>query len=340
MSLGRAWVHQLPHKLDMAQKYGFKGLEVFYEDLEYVAESYPGGNTPNNRLAAAKEIRRLCDERDLKVICLQPFMHYEGLEDRKRHQERVEEMKWWFKLAKALGTDQILIPSSFLPAEQITGDIDVIVGDMVEVADLASLESPPIKISHESLAWGTYTDTWNKCWDIVKRVDRPNFGICLDTFNIAGRVFADPASVTGCTSNAEEAIRATIEELIATVEPAKVFLVQVANAERLPEPLIEGHAYYNPEQPARMSWSRNCRLFYGEKDRGAYLPVKEISDAIIHGLGYKGWVSAELFNRRMSDADNEAPEEMAMRGGESWKEFVKDMKLDDHEFANEVAIIS
>ncbi|KAF2761289.1 putative dehydroshikimate dehydratase [Pseudovirgaria hyperparasitica] len=341
MSLGRAWVHELPHKLDMAAKYGFKGIEIFYEDLEFCAKSLPGGNVPENRLVAAREIRKLCDERDLKVICLQPFMHYEGLKDREKHKERIEEMKLWLKLAKTLGTDQILIPSNFLPTEEITSDLDVIVADLVEVADLGADVSPPIRFSYESLAWGTYIDTWDKCWDIVKRVDRANFGICLDTFNIAGRVFADPAAVTGCTTDAEEAIKKTISELIATVTTEKVFLVQVANAERLPEPLIEGHQFYNPEQPARMSWSRNCRLFYGEQDRGAYLPVKEISDAIIHGLGYDGWVSAELFNRRMSDADTEAPEELAKRGGESWKEFVKDLRLGAHDKdVPDIAIIS
>ena len=34
MSLGRATAgHSLTHKLNMAQKYGYKGVELFYEDL-------------------------------------------------------------------------------------------------------------------------------------------------------------------------------------------------------------------------------------------------------------------------------------------------------------------
>ncbi|KAJ8106727.1 hypothetical protein ONZ43_g6963 [Nemania bipapillata] len=76
-----------------------------------------------------------------------------------------------------------------------------------------------------------------------------------------------------------------------------------------------------------MSWSRNCRLFYGEKDRGAYLPVAEISRAIFQGLGFEGWVSMELFHRRMADTDAVVPKELASRGATAWAKLVRDMKL-------------
>jgi 4-hydroxyphenylpyruvate dioxygenase len=89
--------------------------------------------------------------------------------------------------------------------------------------------------------------------------------------------------------------------------------------------LVAGHEYYNPEQPARMSWSRNCRLFYGE--RGAYLPARDIAHAFFHGLGFEGWVSLELFNRRMSEADSQVPEDLARRGAISWAKLVRDMNL-------------
>ena len=187
--------------------------------------------------------------------------------------------------------------------------------------------NPPIRFAYESLCWSTRVDVWERCWEVVRRVDRPNFGMCLDTFNIAGRIFADPAVANGRTPNAEEAVRQSMARLVREVDVSKVFYVQVVDAERLEEPLIEGHPFYNPEQPARMSWSRNCRLFYGEKDRGAYLPVKEIAWAFFHGLGFQGWVSLELFNRRMADTGPEVPEELAKRGAISWAKLIKDMKL-------------
>jgi 4-hydroxyphenylpyruvate dioxygenase len=188
-------------------------------------------------------------------------------------------------------------------------------------------QNPPIRFAYESLCWSTRVDTWERCWEVVQRVDRPNFGMCLDTFNIAGRIYADPAVASGRTDNAEEAVRDSIARMIALVDVKKVFYVQVVDAERLDEPLVPGHAFYNADQPARMSWSRNCRLFYGEHDRGAYLPVKEIAWAFFHGLGFEGWVSLELFNRRMADEGPEVPEELARRGATSWIKLQKDMGL-------------
>ena len=42
----------------------------------------------------------------------------------------------WIKLAKILGTDLIAIPSTCLPEEEVSGDFDLIAGDLREVADL------------------------------------------------------------------------------------------------------------------------------------------------------------------------------------------------------------
>ncbi|KAF2084972.1 3-dehydroshikimate dehydratase [Saccharata proteae CBS 121410] len=330
MSLGRAWLHKLPHKLDMAQKYGLTGIELFHEDLEYVAEEMgSGGATAENQLKAAELIRQLCDERGLTIIALQPFMHYEGLEDRKEHAARIEKLKLWFRLAKILGTNTIQIPSNFLPASQITDDKATIVKDMIEVADLGAQEDPPFNFAYESLAWGTHIDTWEQSWEIVEKVNRPNFGACLDTYNIAGRVYADPTSPTGKTPNADADIRASIDRLVKTVDAKKVFYVQVVDGERLEKPLLEGHEFHVASQPARMNWSRNCRLFYGEQHLGGYLPVKEITRAFIEGIGFEGWVSMELFNRVMADPDPETPEKLARRAGEAWRKMVVDFKLED-----------
>jgi 4-hydroxyphenylpyruvate dioxygenase len=77
-----------------------------------------------------------------------------------------------------------------------------------------------------------------------------------------------------------------------------------------------------------MSWSRNCRLFYGESEHGAYLPVKDVTHAIFNEIGYDGWVSMELFNRVMERRDHEVVEELATRAAVSWKKLQTDMRLD------------
>ena len=335
MSLGRAWHHSLENKLEQASITGFRGVEIFYEDLEYFARSLPGFENnkdaplPSTQLvAAATEVRKLCSEFSLTIIGLQPFLFYEGLLDRTEHAKRIEKLHVWFDIVDALDVDIIQIPSNFLPAAQLTGDVDAIVADMIEVADLGAKRSRPIRFAYENLCWGTHVDTWEQAWEIVRRVDRANFGMCLDTFNIAGRVWADPASPDGKVENADEALEASLKRLVEAVDVSKVFYIQLVDAERLEAPLIEGHPYYAEDQPARMSWSRNARCFMYESERGAYLPVEKVAKAIVDGLGYRGWISMELFSRTMSDPRPEVPEEHATRAKRSWEKIVEASALD------------
>ncbi|GAP84414.2 putative 3-dehydroshikimate dehydratase [Rosellinia necatrix] len=329
MSLGRCYAgHSFVHKLDMAHMYGYQALELFYEDLVEVAQQLPGeGDARERELEAAGLIRRLCHERGIVILCLQPFAHYEGLVDRQAHAERIEKLKFWFRLARALRTDMIQIPTSFGPAADISEDAGLAAADLREAADLGLQQSPPIRFVYEALCFGTRYNTWEHSWDMVRAVDRPNFGLCLDTFNIAGRVYADPAAASGRTRDCDEALRASVARLVASVDVAKVFYVQVVDAERLAAPLVAGHPFHDPAQAPRMSWSRNCRLFYGEADRGAYLPVADVCRAIFHGLAFEGWVSMELFHRRMADPDPAVPKELASRGAAAWAKLVRDMKL-------------
>jgi len=327
-SLGRAWVHSLESKLAQAAKFGFD-IELFYEDLVYAARelshvSEPG---PKELIIAAHHVRSLCDGFGIAVVCLQPFMHYEGIRDRVKHAQRVEEMKLWIKLAALLNTHIIAIPSTFLSTEEMSGDMDLIVRDLREVADLGAPFD--MQFAYESLAWGTYSDTWEQSWKVVKAVDRSNFGICLDTFNMAGRIYADPAAPSGKTRDADTATKASIERLVREIDVSKIVFVQVVDAEKLAEPLVEGHEYYEASQPARMSWSRNCRLFYGEEDRGAYLPVKAILKAILVDLRFEGWVSAEMFNRSLTDPRPSVPAEHAERAAISWHKIVEDCRLNN-----------
>ncbi|KAL6862527.1 hypothetical protein ACO1O0_002761 [Amphichorda felina] len=329
MSLGRCFAgHSLAHKLDMAKKYGFQGVEVFSEDLVDLTLSMPGGSSPANQLSAARTVRQLCETRGLDIICLQPLMHYGGLKDRDAHRQQLRDAQLYMQLAQALGTDHVCLPSSFLPADLVTDDVALIVRDMAQLADLGLQQSPVVRFSFEALCWGTRVNTWEASWDVVRAVDRPNFGICFDTFNLAGRLYADPASPTGCrTPDPEQAIMASLKRLVSTVDPSKIFLVQVADAERLSRPLDENHRFHSAGQPARMSWSRNCRLFYGEAQHGAYLPVQAILATLVQGLGYDGWLSFEVFNRRLADADAGVPEKMARRAAVAWEKMVREVPL-------------
>ncbi len=312
-------------KLDQAARFRLD-IEVFFEDLDYLAQTLPGCSLPEKRLNAARHIRAMCDDRGISIVCLQPFMGYEGLLDRNIHRQRVADFRHWIQLAKMLRTNIISIPSTTLSVDEASGDKELIVQDMQEVADLAAPHG--IKVAYEALAWGTHVDTWEEAWEVVALVNRWNFGICLDTFNIAGRVYADPTAMSGKNPNASEDMRSTLRSLVKIVDVSKIFYVQVVDAQYLKQPLLEGHPYYNSSQPSRMSWSRTSRLFYGEEDLGAYLPIKDILFAILNELGFEGWISAELFNHSLTEEAKSVPEHHAGRAVRSFQKLSRDLNVD------------
>ncbi|KAI0133509.1 xylose isomerase-like protein [Xylariales sp. AK1849] len=329
-SLGRAALHDFDAKIKIAAKDGFQGVEIFYEDLEKIAKNICQTEepTPDSIIQAAELVHDVCVSAKLEVIGLQPFLFYEGLLNRQEHDRLIEKIKLWFIIAKKLNTTIIQIPGNFLPADQLSDDYDLIASDLRKLADLGLKEEPTIKFAYESLCWSTHIDTWEKSWDICKRVDRPNFGLCLDTFNIAGRVWGDPASPSGTTPDADAELDASLKSMVHDVDVDRVFYIQIVDAERMSSPLIEGHPFHVDGQPARMSWSRNARTFAYETDRGAYLPVEKIAKAIVNIMGYKGWISMELFSRTMFEKGAHVPIEHSARGIAAWKKLEERLALD------------
>ena len=51
--------------------------------------------------------------------------------------------------------------------------------------------------TRQNWCWAAYNDTWKDVWEICKAVDRPNFGLCLDTFQTTGLEWADPSTKNG-----------------------------------------------------------------------------------------------------------------------------------------------
>ncbi|KAL4755673.1 sugar phosphate isomerase/epimerase family protein [Aspergillus foveolatus] len=308
MFLGRACAHDLPEKLQQAANQGFKGIELFYEVLETFAAQSSGGASRLDILKGALRVCHLCTSLQLEIIALQPFWFYEGVLDEAEHNRLVyDKLRFWFVICHILHTDMILIPNR-----------RVIISDLRQAADLGLAQSPPLRFFYEALAWGNHVDTWEQSWDIVRRVDRPNFGLCLDTFNMAARVYADPASASGMTYNGEKELQRSLARLLQAVDMKRVFLFQVVDGERLKAPLMMGHEWYVAEQPSRTSWSRNARLFAFEE--GGYLPVKDIAQTVF-ALGYEDWVSMELFSRTTFDPDPNTPYCHAQRGIASWKKM-------------------
>ncbi|KAJ5646048.1 hypothetical protein N7490_002420 [Penicillium lividum] len=330
VSLGSCNFHSITEKIEQAAKHGFKGIELFIDDLESLARtnySPPGTSTPSRNaiLGAASQIRQQCDRLKLAILNLQPLRFYEGLVDRQQRDHILNEtLPIWMDALNILGADTILVPSNFLPPHpetklpRTTGDFDVIVDDLRELATRGAQHKPPIKFAYEALAWGTHVNTWEKTWEIVQAVDRPNLGLALDTFNIAGAIYADPTAENGRVDSADAILRESLGRMANTIDLSKLFIVQIADAERLEQPLRPGHPYYAEDQPSRLSWSRNCRLFLCEHNRGGYLPVVAIVQAILD-LGWTGPLAYEVFSRTLANTDPLTPAQHAERGQRSWR---------------------
>lgn len=333
VSLGQSSLFPIETKLVQAARLGFKAIELFYDDLEALAKKRcPTEEEPGRPelLWAAREIRMICDKLDLQILNLQPFRFFEGLVDRNaRDRILTQTVPIWIDALRIFDADTILVPSNFLPPDPKTGhartigDRDTIVGDLRELAEIGAQQTPPVRFAYEALAWGTHVNTWEVAWEIVQAVDRPNFGLAIDTFNIAAAIYADPSSCDGTNGPTARAdLLASLDRLESELDLEKLFIVQIADGERLDEPLGPGHAFYVPGQPSRMSWSRNCRLFLCETQRKGYLPVVEILQRLLT-MGWHGWLAYEVFSRTLADPDPNTPANHAERAASSWKSLVK-----------------
>ena len=328
VSLGRATAgHSLPDKIMRAAAHSMQGIEIFYECLEQYAYDIAGVADERSLLQAAVETKGVCDRNSISIICLQPFMHFEGLTSEKARAAAFQRLKLWFKIAHALGTDLIQVPTNF-QQEGTTGSLARITADLREAGLLGLQEEPVIRLAYEAVSWGTYIDVWEDAWEVVKLVDLPNVGLCIDTFHVAGRVYGDPAAVLGRRPTGEADLNASLCRMAEELDVHRIFYIQVGDAQKLSPPLDSDHPFYDIQQPKRMSWSRNARLFTFEHDKGGYLPVDKVLDALVR-LGYRGWASMETFNHELYGLDPALPEHYATRAEQSWRRILQFLKKKD-----------
>ncbi|KKZ65552.1 hypothetical protein EMCG_08625 [[Emmonsia] crescens] len=217
-----------------------------------------------------------------------------------------------------------LDPSTGNP--RTTGDMDVIVADLWKVAGLGVRESPPVRFAYEALAWSTHVDMWEACWEVVQRVDRPNFGICLDTFNLAGRVYTDPAVRGGKVVNADASLKASLALLMC----GRFFIYRLwmRRGWRGRWSRVMNRMFQDSRVECR---GRGMRGFLRlRRIVDGYLPILEVARAFFD-FGFEGWVSLELFSETTADPNPNTPAEHARRGAQSWRKLVRylGLKVDD-----------
>ena len=322
VSLGNPGVHPITKRLAAAARNGFLGVEIVEADILEQAKALGHDDSAPSQVKAASSIRKSCDDLGLKVRVLQPFWFYEGLLDRAEHQAKIKKLELWMRLASILGTQLIQVPTNWL-SQGTTGDVELITQDFIEMAEMGLRQPQTIRFAYEGVAWGTHIDTWQGTWDIVKRVNRPNFGLCLDTYHIAARVWGDPSTDSGMNEGADRALNESLNEMVREVDVKKIFYVQPGDAERLEAPLIQGHPYHDKTQKPRMSWSRNARLFAYEEEQGGHLPIEKILETLVVKMGYRGLLSLECFSRHLFEPGPEIPDDCARRAAQSWKKMIE-----------------
>jgi 4-hydroxyphenylpyruvate dioxygenase len=231
----------LHDKLEAIAAAGFRAVEIFENDLI----AYPG---------SPRDVLRMCSDLDLRIITCQPFRDFEGMPAHKR-QRTFDRAERKFDLLQELGTDLLFVCSSLAPDAE--AGIDRLAADFAELGERAAARG--MRVGFEALAWGLHTWDYRDVWEIVRRANRANVGIVLDTFHIQARDLD--------------------LSVIRTIPADRIFLVQVADAPKL--------------QMDYLSWSRHWRCMPGQGD----FDLVGFMTAL-EATGYRGHLSLEIFNDR------------------------------------------
>jgi 4-hydroxyphenylpyruvate dioxygenase len=159
----------LDEKLEAIAAAGFKGVEIFENDLL----SFNG---------KPAEIRARVAGLGLNIITFQPFRDFEGMPPDKRDRvfARAERK---FDLMGELGCDLLMICSNVSP--ECLGGIDRAAADLRDLGERAAKRG--LKIGFEALAWGRHINDYRDAWEAVRRADHASVGVVLDTFHILAR---------------------------------------------------------------------------------------------------------------------------------------------------------
>jgi sugar phosphate isomerase/epimerase len=315
ISLGWHSSHTLEQKLKSASENGFEGVEMVYSDLQKYAE---GRNI--SMLEAASQVKDLCAKLKLGIICLCAFTEFEG--SPKPLEDRLKKAKEWISIARTLGTDMIQIPSNENP--NCSGDESIIVSELQQLADLGKQDGPVIRFAYEALAWGVHVALWEDSLRIVNMVNRDNVGLCLDTYHILSRVWADARSPSGRAPGGDFALKASTERFLKECPAEKIFYLQLSDAEKQEKPILPGHPAFDINKDPTETWCFHGRLFPYQSDMGAYFPLDDIIRAWLKEKGWSGYCSMEIFHRDMKE--KHGPEFWAPEGAKSWKIVLSKLK--------------
>ncbi|KIK57369.1 hypothetical protein GYMLUDRAFT_75570 [Collybiopsis luxurians FD-317 M1] len=201
LSLGTNTYHDLPTKIRLTSDLGYDGIEIFIPDFEKFVDEVREGkhghlltgsvtslSSSELELACATAIHDLCESLDLEIPLLQPFRDFENFRSQAQIDAKLADAERWLRIMPAMKCDLLLVCSNHIPApypisEEFTLEMyyDAQVDAFRQLGALT--EKYGVRIGYEPLSWGTVVHNWMQVWDIVKRVERENVGVLLDSFN-------------------------------------------------------------------------------------------------------------------------------------------------------------
>lgn len=194
----------------------------------------------------------------LRVTGFQVLRDFEGLTGH-LHDYKVDIAKSMLAMCHQLGCHLLLICSS--TSVHATGDSQALVRDLRKLAMLAIPMN--IRIAYEALSWGRVVNEFPQAWDLVCQADMPNLGLGFDAFHMF-------------------AMKTPLDALD-MLDPSKIFLVQLADFMWTEIKSVE----------ERIATARHFRVFPGE---GVHSDALAALVTRLHGLGYRGDYSFEVFN--------------------------------------------
>jgi len=298
-SIGHKPEHDLPSKLEAISAAGFEAIELSMPDILSYAEKL-NGKQPDPKdfdtlVEVGKEIKKLTQKYNLKILMLQPFSNFEGWIKGKQDEQRNdawERARGWSRIMEAVGTDMLQVGSSDAPG--ISTSFEDSASDLAELADM--LAEKNFRIAYENWCWSTHATSWKDVWTIIKLANRQNLGLCLDTFQSAGGEWGDPRTQNGLLQDVsskdeiEKHWQASLKEMSETIPAEKIFLLQISDAYKM-DPAIPDKVDDSGLRP-RGQWSHDYRPLPYD---GGYLPIVDFLKATL-ATGFKGWLSIEVFD--------------------------------------------
>ncbi|KAL2174225.1 xylose isomerase-like protein [Thermothelomyces heterothallicus CBS 202.75] len=321
--------HTLHQKIEAIKEAGFDGIELSFPDLQAFANRHFGRDIAEDDYRslceAGKAVGTMCAGHGLQVLVLQPFSNFEGWpESSEERREAFARAEASIDIMAAVGTDMLQVGSSDSPA--MSRDPDQIAADLARLADM--LAARGFRLAYEYWCWATCAPTWKDVWAIVQKADRPNIGLCLDTFQTAGAEWGDPTTASGRIETggvtAEELSQryaASLAELSRTVPADKIYFLQISDAYRLDPPLDPTPSSTSGLRP-REQWSHEHRPLPYD---GGYLPIKECVRAVL-ATGFSGWMTIEVFDGRFEHKYGDDMRRFAKKAKQAYERLLKEAR--------------